>query len=52
VLGVPVDDVTAYNLTLLVPLAANDVIDTRVNFVTNDGYVESEQSHFWGHYVP
>lgn len=50
--GAPVDDVTTYNLTLLTPLAANDVIDVRVNFATNDGYIESDQSHFWGHYVP
>jgi hypothetical protein len=48
----PVDDVTTYNLTVLTPLAANDVIDVRVNFATNDGYIESDQSHFWGHYVP
>jgi hypothetical protein len=50
--GAPVDDVTTYNLTVLTPLAANDVIDVRVNFATNDGYIESDQSHFWGHYVP
>ncbi len=50
--GAPVDDVTTYNLSVLTPLAANDVIDVRVNFATNDGYVESDQSHFWGHYVP
>jgi len=50
--GAPLDDVTTYNLTVLTPLAANDVIDVRVNFATNDGYVESDQSHFWGHYVP
>lgn len=50
--GAPADDVTTYNLTVLTPLAANDVLDVRVNFATNDGYVESDQSHFWGHYVP
>lgn len=50
--GAPVDDVTTYNLTILSPLAANDVIDVRVHFATNDGYIESDQSHFWGHYVP
>jgi len=50
--GAPVDDVTTYNLTVLTPLALNDVIDVRVNFATNDGYIESDQSHFWGHYVP
>lgn len=50
--GAPVDDVTTYNLTVLTPLAANDVIDVRVNFATNDGYIESDQSHFFGHYVP
>jgi hypothetical protein len=50
--GAPVDDVTTYNLTVLTPLAANDVIDVRVHFATNDGYIESDQSHFWGHYVP
>ncbi len=50
--GAPVDDVTTYNLTVLTPLAANDVIDVRVNFATNDGYIESDQTHFWGHYVP
>lgn len=50
--GAPVDDVTSYNLTVVTPLAANDVIDVCVNFATNDGYFESNQSHFWGHYVP
>ena len=50
--GAPVDDVTTYNLTVLTPLDANDVIDVRVHFATNDGYIESDQSHFWGHYVP
>jgi hypothetical protein len=50
--GAPVDDVTTYNLTVLTPLAANDVIDVRIHFATNDGYIESDQSHFWGHYVP
>lgn len=50
--GAPVDDVTTCNLTILTPLALNDVIDVRVNFATNDGYIESDQSHFWGHYVP
>jgi hypothetical protein len=50
--GAPVDDVTIYNLTVLTPLAANDVIEVRVNFATNDGYIESDQSHFWGHYMP
>jgi hypothetical protein len=50
--GAPVDDVTTYNLTVLTPLALNDAIDVRVNFATNDGYIESDQSHFWGHYVP
>lgn len=50
--GAPVDDITTYNLTVLTPLAANDVIDVRVNFATNDGYIESDQSHFWGQYAP
>ena len=50
--GAPVDDVTTFNLTALTALAASDLIDVRVNFATNDGYVESDQSHFWGHYVP
>ena len=50
--GAPTDDVTTYNLTVLTPLAANDVVDVRVNFATNDGYIESDHSHFWGHYVP
>lgn len=50
--GAPVEDVTTYNLTLLAPLAQNDVIDVRVHFATNDGYVEADQSAFWGHYVP
>lgn len=50
--GAPVDDVTTFNLSILTPLAANDVIDVRVYFATNDGYIESDQSHFWGHYVP
>ncbi len=49
--GAPVDDVTTYNLTVLTPLAANDAIDVRIHFATNDGYIESDQSHFWGHYV-
>lgn len=49
--GAPADDVT-YNLTVLTPLAQDDVVDVRVNFATNDGYIESDQSHFWGHYVP
>jgi hypothetical protein len=39
-------------LTVLAPLAANDVINVRVNFAANDGYIESDQSNFWGHYVP
>lgn len=50
--GAPVDDVTTYNLTVLTSLAASDQIDVRVNFATNDGYIEADQSHFWGHYVP
>jgi hypothetical protein len=50
--GAPVDDVTTYNLAVLTPLAASDQIDVRVNFATNDGYIEADQSHFWGHYVP
>lgn len=50
--GAPVDDVTTYNLSILTPLVANDVIDVRVHFATNDGYIEADQSHFWGHYVP
>lgn len=50
--GAPVDDVTTWNLTVLTALAANDVIDVRVIFATNDGYVKADQSHLWGHYVP
>jgi hypothetical protein len=50
--GAPADDVTTYNLTVLTSLAASDQIDVRVNFATNDGYIEADQSHFWGHYVP
>lgn len=50
--GAPVDDVTTFNLTVLMPAAASDAIDVRVNFATNDGYIEADQSHFWGHYVP
>jgi hypothetical protein len=50
--GAPVDDVTTFNLSVLTPLAAADVIDVRVNFAGNDGYVKSAQSHFWGYYVP
>jgi hypothetical protein len=50
--GASVDDVTTYNLSVLTPLAANDVIDVRVHFATSDGYIEADQSHFWGHYVP
>jgi hypothetical protein len=46
--GAPVEDVTTYNLAILTSLAANDVIDMRVNFATNDGYIESDQSCFWG----
>jgi hypothetical protein len=49
--GALVDDVKTYNLTVFTPLAANDVIDVRVHFATNDGYIESDQSHFRGHYV-
>jgi hypothetical protein len=33
-------------------LAQSDVIDVRTNFVTNNGYIEGDQSHFWDHYVP
>jgi hypothetical protein len=47
----PVGNVTIYS-HILTPLAANDVIDERVHFATNDGYIESDQSHFWDHYVP
>jgi hypothetical protein len=50
--GAPIDDLTTFNLTVLMPLAASDVIDVRVNLATNDGYVKADQSHFWGHYVP
>jgi hypothetical protein len=50
--GAPADDVTTFNLTALTALAASDLIDVRVNFATNDGYIEADQSHFWGHYVP
>ena len=50
--GAPVDGVTAYNLAVLVPCAEDDVIDVRVRFDTNDGYVSADQSQFWGHYVP
>lgn len=41
-----------YNLSVLMPLAYGDVIDVRVNFATNEGYIEADQSHFWGYYVP
>jgi hypothetical protein len=44
--------VTTYNLTALAALAANDAVDVRIRFETNDGYVAADQSHFWGHYVP
>ena len=50
--GAPVDGVTTYNLAGLAALAEDDVIDVRVRFETNDGYVAADQSHFWGHYVP
>jgi hypothetical protein len=50
--GAPADDVTTYNLSVLTPLAQGDVIDVRVNFATNDGYIEADQSHFWGAYIP
>ena len=50
--GAPADDVTTYNLSLLTPLAQGDIIDVRVNFATNDGYIEADQSHFWGAYIP
>lgn len=49
--GAPVDDVTTYNLSVLTALAAGDVIDVRVTFETNDGYIKAAQSHFWGHAV-
>ncbi len=49
--GAPVDDVTTYNLSALTALAAGDVIDVRVTFTTNDGYIKADQSHFWGHSV-
>ena len=47
-LGAPVDDVTTYSLTILTPLAANDVIEVRVSFATNEGYIESDQVTFLG----
>ncbi len=47
--GAPVDDVTTYNLTALVALAAGETIDVRVTFTANDGYIKAAQSHFWGH---
>lgn len=50
--GAPVDDVTTYNLSVIVPLSAGDVIDVRVTFTTNDGYIKAAQSHFWGHSIP
>jgi hypothetical protein len=35
------------------PIALDVVhLDVRVIFATNDGYVESDQSHFWGNYIP
>jgi hypothetical protein len=37
------DDVTTYNLAIL-----NNEIDVGFNFATNCGYIESNQSHFWG----
>lgn len=50
--GAPVDGVTTYHLTVLTALAQDDVIDVRVRFDTNDGYVSADQSQFFGHYVP
>jgi len=50
--GAPVDGVTTYNLAVLAPCAKDDVIDVRVHFAVNDGYVSADQSQFWGHYVP
>lgn len=50
--GAPVDDVTTYNLSAMVPLAQGDVIDVRVSFTTNDGYIKAGQSHFWGYSIP
>ncbi len=50
--GAPVDNVTTFNLAVLTPLTANDAVDVRVHFVTDDGYIEADHSHFWGHYVP
>lgn len=47
--GAPVDDVTTYNLTALVALAAGETIDVRVTFTSNDGYIKAVQSQFWGH---
>lgn len=49
--GAPVDDVTTYNLSILTALAAGDVVDVRVGFTGNDGYVKADQSHFWGYAV-
>lgn len=46
--GATIDDVTTYDLTILTPFAANDVIAVRANFATNDGHNESDQSRFWG----
>ena len=49
--GTPVDDVTTCNLTVLAALAAGDVIDVRVSFTGNDGYIKASQSQFWGYAV-
>lgn len=50
--GAPVDDETTYNLSVLTALAAGDVIDVRVSFAGNDGYIKADQSQFWGHALP
>lgn len=49
--GAPLDDVTTYNLATLAALSAGDVIDVRVSFSGNDGYIKAEQSQFWGYAV-
>ncbi|UFK26658.1 ribonuclease III [Roseobacter phage RDJL3] len=43
---------TSVNIGALLKLSASDTVEMQVYMATNDGYVEANSNHFWGHQVP
>jgi len=43
---------TSVQITALLKLSAGDTVKMQAYMATNDGYVEANSNHFWGHQVP